>query len=105
MLTVGPRLAPIDRTSLGLDRRPIDRYVLAVALHRQLLEIGREALQVLIVGQHRGGLRAEEVVVPDAEKAHEHRQVAVKRRGPEMLVYRMEARQHFAETIWADGQH
>ena len=44
--------------------------MLAVALHRQLLQIGREALQVLLVGQHRDRLRAEEVVVPDAEQAH-----------------------------------
>ena len=40
--------------------------MLAVALHRQLLEVGREALQVLVVRQHRDRLRAEEIVVPDA---------------------------------------
>ena len=79
--------------------------MLAVALHRQLLEIGREALQILIVGQHRDGLRAEKVVVPDAEKAHEHRQVALERRGAEVLVDRVEALQHRAEMIRADGQH
>ena len=61
--------------------------MLAVALHRQLLEVGREALQVLLVGQDRDGLRAEEVVVPDAEQAHQHRQVALERRGAEVLVH------------------
>src|SRR5258708_25837327 len=105
MLAIGSRLAPIDRAGLGLDWCPIARYVFAVALHRQLLEIGRETLEVLVVGQHRDGMRAEEVVVPDAEKAHEDRQVSAKRRGPEMLVDRMEARQHVAAMIEADGPH
>jgi len=76
MLAVGSWLPPIDRARLRLYGRPIERYVFAVALHRQLLEIGRETLQVRLVGQHRDGLRAEEVVVPDAKKAHEYRQVA-----------------------------
>src|SRR5258707_897469 len=105
MLAVGSRLPPIDRAGLRLDWCPIERYVLAVALHRQLLEIGRETLQVLVIGQHGDGLRAEEVVVPDAEKAHQDRQVAAERRGPEMLVDCMEARQHVAEMVGADGQH
>ena len=49
----------------------------AVALHGQLLQIGREALQVLLVRQHRHGLGAEEVSVPHAQEPHEHRQVAL----------------------------
>ena len=105
MLAVGSWLPPIDRARLRLYGRPIERYVFAVALHRQLLEIGRETLQVRLVGQHRDGLRAEEVVVPDAKKAHEYRQVGAERRGPEMLVDRVEARQHAAEMIWPDGQN
>ena len=39
---------------------PVERDVLAVALHRQLLEIGGKPFQVLFVGQHRHGLRTEE---------------------------------------------
>src|SRR5271169_5782607 len=82
VLAIGSRLAPVDRTSPTIHRRPVERHVLAIALHRQLLEIGWETLQVPIVGQHRDGLRAEEVVVPEAQKAHEYRQVALKRCGP-----------------------
>src|SRR2546429_3476380 len=48
---------------------------LSVALHRQLLQISRKPLEVLLVRQHRNRLRAEEIGVPDAQKAHEHRQV------------------------------
>ena len=77
----------------------------AVALHRQLLQIGRESLQVLLVRQHRDGLGAEEIVVPDGQQAHEHRQVALERRGAEVLVHLVEAVQHGAEIVRADGQH
>ena len=77
----------------------------AVALHRQLLQIGRESLQVLLVGQHGDRLRAEEIVVPEREKTHEHRQVAFERGGAEVLVHLVEAVEHGAEIIRADGQH
>ena len=79
--------------------------MLAVALHGELLEIGGKALQILLIGQHGDGLGAEEIVVPDGEQAQQHRQVALKRRGAEMLVHRMEAIQHGAEIVRADGDH
>ena len=70
VLAVGSGLAPVDGAGVVVDRRPIERDVLAVALHRQLLQIGRKSLQVLLVGQHRDGLRTEEVVVPDRQQTH-----------------------------------
>ena len=105
VLAVGSRLAPVDGAGLVGDFVAIERDVLAVALHRQLLQIGREALQVLLVGQHRHGLGAEEVVVPDRQQAHEHRQVALERRGAEVLVHLVEAVEHGAEVLRADGKH
>ena len=57
--------------------RAVERDALAVRLHRQLLQVGGEAVQVLVVGQHGDGLGAEEVAVPDAEQAHQRRQVAL----------------------------
>ena len=65
VLTVGAGLAPIDRSGLIVDARAVERDAFAVALHGELLQIRREALQVLVVGQNGNGLRAEEVVVPD----------------------------------------
>ena len=53
------------------------RHVLAVALHRELLQVRGEASQVLVVGQHRSGLRAEEIAVPDRQDAEQHREVAL----------------------------
>ena len=79
--------------------------MLAVALHRQLLEIGRESLEVLLVGQDRHRLRAEEVVVPDGEQTHQHRQVALERRGAEVLVHLVKAIEQRAEIIRPDRQH
>ena len=49
VLAVGPRLAPVDGPGRVVDPGPVERHVLAVALHRELLQIGRESLQVLLV--------------------------------------------------------
>ena len=89
----------------ALDLGAVQRDVLAVALHRQLLQIGRKALEILLVRQHGDRLGAEEVVVPDAEQAHQHRQILLERRGAEVLVHLMEAVEHRAEILRADGEH
>src|SRR5215510_12978460 len=105
MLPVGSRLAPIDGTGIVIDPLTIESHMFAVALHGQLLQISRKALEVLLIGQHRHGLRAEEVVVPDGQEAHEYRQIALKRSCTEMFVHLMETIQHGAEILWADGNH
>src|SRR5215471_10904551 len=105
MLTVGSRLAPIDGPGIVVEFFTIESYMFAVALHRQLLQVGRKSLQILLVRQHRDGLSAEEIVVPDGQEAHEHRQIALKRSGAEMFVHLMEAIQHGAEVIRADCNH
>src|SRR4030095_4067213 len=64
MLTVGSRLSPVDGSGRIADLRALARDMLAVALHRQLLQVGREALEVLLVGQDGDGLGAEEIRVP-----------------------------------------
>jgi hypothetical protein len=65
--------------------------VLAVALHGELLQIGGEALQVLIVGQNRDRLRAEEIRCTRPEQAQEDGQVAREGGGAEMLVHLVKA--------------
>src|ERR1051325_3379171 len=50
VLPVRSRLAPVDRAGLLGHRLAGERHMLSVALHRQLLEIGREALEILVVG-------------------------------------------------------
>src|SRR5438093_245848 len=77
----------------------------SVALHRQLLQICRETLQILLVRQDRDSLCAEKVVVPNGEQAHENRQVDLEGGRAEMLVHLVEAIQHAAEIIRTDGDH
>src|ERR1700745_2878189 len=60
VLTVRSRLSPVDGPRLLSYRFPVECDVLAVALHCQLLEISRKALQVLLVRQDGHCLCAEE---------------------------------------------
>src|SRR5438477_2364536 len=46
VLAVGAWFAPVNGTRLVIHFLPLERDVFAVALHRQLLEIGRESFQV-----------------------------------------------------------
>jgi hypothetical protein len=105
VLAIGLRLSPVDGAGVGLDLRAIERDVLAVALHRQLLQIGREALEVLIVWKDCDRLGAEEVVVPDAQQAHDHWKIVFEWRGAEVPVHLMEAVEHGAEILRADREH
>ena len=79
--------------------------MLAIALHRQLLEIGGETFEILFIGKHCDGLDAEEIVVPHAQQAQEHRQVRRERGGAEVLVHLVEAGQHRSEIVRPDSQH
>ena len=64
VLAVGAGFAPVDRTRVGIHMVSIEFHMLAVALHGELLEVGGEAFQVLVVRQDGDGLRAVEVVIP-----------------------------------------
>src|SRR4030095_16855716 len=99
MLSVGSRLSPVDRPGRVIDFAPCQRDVLAVALHRQLLEIRWEALQVLLVRQDGDRLGAEEVRVPNRQQTEEHREIALERRTAEMLVHLMKAVEQRAEIL------
>ena len=105
MLAVGSRFAPKDRPGVVIDPRAFERDVLAVTLHGELLEIGGKPLQILFVGQYSDRLGAEEIIVPDADETHQHRQIAREWRGAKMLVHLMEAAEHCPKIVRADGQH
>src|SRR4029453_4976643 len=105
MLAVCAWFAPIDGAGIIGDFITIERDMFAVALHRQLLQVCRKSLQVLLVRQDRNGLCAEEVVIPNSQQPHEHREVALEGSGAEMLVHLVEAVQHGAEVIRPYGKH
>src|SRR5579862_9938861 len=70
VLAIGPRLAPVYRAGVVTHRLAVEPDGFAVALHRQLLQVGGKPLQVLLVRQYGDGLRPEEVGVPDTQQAH-----------------------------------
>ena len=105
VLAVRPGLAPVDRARLVVDDLPVERDVLAVRLHGQLLEVRGEALQVLAVRHDTRGLRPEEIAVPDGEKPHERREVPLERRRPEVLVHRVEACEQLAKALGPHREH
>ena len=99
VLAVRARLAPDDRPGDRLDRLAVALDALAVALHVALLEVGGEAVHVLVVGQDGDGARAVEIVVPDAEQAERHRQVFLRRRVEEVVVHRVRALEQRDEIL------
>mmetsp|Transcript_2103 Transcript_2103/g.4985 ORF Transcript_2103/g.4985 Transcript_2103/m.4985 type:complete len:470 (+) Transcript_2103:526-1935(+) len=103
VLPVGPRLAPDNRARRLSRVRPRKRAALAVALHVALLEVGGEAVHVLVVRQHRHALAAEEVVVPHAKHRHHHRKVLRQRRLAEVLVHSVRARQQLRKILITDA--
>ena len=105
VLAVGAGFAPVDRTRVGIHMVAIEFHMLAVALHGELLEVGGEAFQVLVVGQDGDGLRAVEVVIPQGQEAVEDGDVLLEGRGAEVLVHRMESGEHFAEVVRTEGDH
>src|SRR5512140_1105152 len=70
VLAVGAGLTPVDRAGVVSQRLAVERHTLAVALHRQLLEVSGEAFQILLVRQDRHSLSTEKIVVPEGEQAH-----------------------------------
>ncbi|MCO5546668.1 hypothetical protein L7F22_000102 [Adiantum nelumboides] len=105
VLAVGARLAPEDLAGGRGDRRAVAAHGLAVGLHRQLLQVGRQPVQVLAVGQHGAGVGAEEVGVPDAEQPGDDRQVLLQRRAPEVLVHGVHTGEELREVLAADRAH
>src|SRR5215831_6122135 len=97
MLAIGYRLAPVDEAGITRDFASIKCDVFAVALHGQLLEVGWESLQVLLVGKDCYSGCTEEVVIPNSQQPHENGQVALERSRTEMLVHLMKAFQHRAK--------
>ena len=99
VLAVGARFSPEHLAGVGGDGGAVPPDGLAVGLHRQLLQVGREPTQLLRVGQHCVRLSTVEVDVPDVEQAHQHGDVALERGRAHMLVDGVETGQQLTERI------
>ena len=104
VLAVRAGLAPHDRRGLHVDDAAVAIDALAVAFHFELLQIRRQPLQVLLVGQHRVRIGAEHARIPDAEQAEHDRRVLLDRRGAEVLVHLVRAVEDLLEVAVADGE-
>ncbi len=105
MLAIGTRLTPDDLPRGVIHGLAAARHGLTVTLHISLLQIRRQSVQILLVGQNGRRLAAIEIAVPDAEQRQNDRQILLQRRCPEMLVHGVKTCQHFVKTFWADGYH
>lgn len=71
VLAVCARLAPDDGTGVVGDGDPVASHVLAIGLHITLLEVGRKAGHVLIVGQDGLGLSVVAIDVHDTDQCQD----------------------------------
>ena len=77
---------------------------LAVAFHVALLEVGREAVHVLVVGEESLGVGAKEIVVPEADEAEGHGKIFFRRRVEEVLIHGVGAGEEFLEILEANAE-
>ena len=87
VLAVRTRFTPEDRAGLVVHALGITVNGLAVGFHVGLLEVGSEAVEVLVVGEHGVAGSAKEVVVPHADEGEDNGQVLVDRSSLEMLIH------------------
>ena len=102
MLAVGAGLAPEDLTGVGGHGAAVPADMLAVGLHGELLQVGREAVQILAVRKHGVALGTEEVDVPDVEQTHQRDGIVLERRVAEVLVDGVEALEELLEALGAE---
>jgi hypothetical protein len=92
---------PTPPQVIGAWRRPTGEpsmlHALAVRFHLELLEIGGEQPQPLVIGEDRAGLGAAHVGVIAVGEGGEDRRVALQRREAEVAVHRRGAFQQLLE--------
>ena len=105
VLAVRAGFAPLDRTRRVVDRIALLVDALAVRLHVHLLEIGREAREVLVVREDAVGFGAVAVVVEDAEEREDDRHVALEAGRAEVTVHLVVALEQLLVVVAADREH
>ena len=105
VLAVGAGFPPDHGAGMAEQIRAIAGDALAVTLHLQLLQICRQTRQALVVGQHRAGGVAADLVMPKPDKGQQDRHVLRQWGGLEMAVHRAGTGQKVIEGIGADRDH
>ena len=99
MLRVGPDPAPGDRRGRPSDRLAVDGHALAVRFHFELLEIGRQQAQPLVIGEGRARLGVADLRVIKVGERREHWRVLAERGLAEMAVHFACTFEQFLEAI------
>ena len=103
MLAIGSGLAPQHGRGAKRKRFAGGIDTLAIALHLQLLQVGRNAAQGAVVRGNAAAGEAVEVAVPDVQQTQAHWQIVFQRRGAEVLVHGVCTGQKFTETGCANS--
>ena len=105
VLAVDTGFAPNNRRSFVTDSFTVKGNLFAVALHIELLDEFRQAVEMLVVRRDNVAAAAVVVDVPDADKGEDDGHVALQRRVDEVLVHQVRAVEHFDEVFFAEVQH
>ena len=102
VLSIGSRFAPDDHGGTFGGWRAIDSGAFAVALHFELLEVGRQAMQMLVIGQYSARLAVPAFAVPAVQESQEYWNVLVHGRIAEVAVHFMRALKECGELVESD---
>ena len=105
VLAVGPRLTPDNGAGHGGDVRAIAPGALAVGFHIQLLEVGGQQPQPLVVGQDGPGFMAAEIVVPQTHQRQRQRQVVGVTGVEKVVIHGAGTGEEVGKVLRADGDH
>ena len=103
MLRIGADAAPGDGGGRAADRLAVDGHALAVRLHLQLLEIGGEQAQPLVIGEGRTRLGMADLGVIEVGKGGERGGVLRQIGQAEMAVHLGRTFQQFLERVPAQA--
>jgi hypothetical protein len=93
MLPIGAGLAPDHRRSAGGELHSILVDAFAIALHLQLLQIGRQAAQSMAVWGDAAAGKLAEIAIPDVQQSQAHREIVLQRGCEKVGVHRVRAAQ------------
>ena len=103
VLAVAAFFTPGETGGVVAEGLAVDVYALAVAFHFQLLQVGGQAAQAVVVGCHAAAGLAEEGAVPDIQQAKPDGQVGFPGLFGKVLVHGGTATDKFQKAIRADG--
>ena len=95
---------PDDKPGIVIDFFTISGDTLTITLHVRLLQIRGQVLEVLVIGNNRLRVSAEEVVIPDTQQTQNDRDVLLQRCCPEVFVHRMCTGEKLCELVIANSQ-